>query len=259
MYALMGERRKISTTNLRLCFPEMPETEREELLKNNFKHIGMLLTEAGLSWWGSRKRLEKLAHFNGSGHLEKALAKGKGVILLTCHMTSLELGGQLIAMRFPLQVMYKRSRNILTEAIILRGRQRFTHQVFKHDDIRAMLRGLKEGLAAWYSPDQDFGRQRSVFTEFMGVQAATIRMTAVLAERSGAPVIPYFPIRLPDNKGFEIRILPQLENFPSGDDVKDARAVNALIEEIVRQHPEQYMWLHRRFKTRPEGEPSLYT
>jgi len=259
MYALMGKRRKISATNLQLCFPEMSETERETLLKNNFKHIGMLLTEAGLSWWSSRERLEKLAHFNGSEHLEKALEKGKGVILLTCHMTSLELGGQLVAMRFPLQVMYKRSRNVLTEAIILRGRQRFTHRVFKHDDIRAMLRGLKEGLAAWYSPDQDFGRQRSVFADFMGIQTATVRMTATLAKRSGALVVPYFPIRLPDNKGYEIRILPPLENYPSGDDIKDARKVNAVFEEIVKQYPEQYMWLHRRFKTRPEGEPPLYT
>jgi len=259
MYSLMGKRRKISATNLQLCFPDKSEAERKELLKKNFRHLGMLLTESGFSWWGSRKRLEKLAHFNGNEHLENALARGKGVILLSCHMTSLELGGQLVAMRFPLQVMYKRSRNALTEAIILRGRQRFTHQVFKHGDIRAMLRGLKEGLAALYSPDQDFGRRRSLFAEFMGIQAATVRMTAVLAKRSGAAVIPCFPIRLPDSKGFEIRILPRLENFPTGDDVKDARTVNAVIETIVKQYPEQYMWLHRRFKTRPEGEPPIYT
>lgn len=258
LYHLMRKRRRISAINLQLCFPEKSAEEKEALLKNNFRHLGMLLIDSGLSWWGSRKRLERLAHFSGNEHLEKALAEGKGAILLTCHMTSLELGGQLLAMRYPLQVMYKRSRNALTEAIILRGRQRFTHRVFKHDDIRSMLRGLREGLAAWYSPDQDFGRKRSVFADFMGVPAATVRMTAVLAGRSGAPVIPYFPIRLPDNQGFEIRILPPLMNFPSGDDVKDARAVNTAIEGIVRQYPEQYLWLHRRFKTRPKGAPPVY-
>ena len=258
MHTLMGKRRDISMTNLRLCFPDMDDSERERLLRANFQHLGMLLTESGLSWWGGRERLEKLARFEGESNLEKALEEGKGVILLTGHMTSLELGGQMVALRYPLQVMYKRSRNPLIEAIIRRGRERFTHRVFMHGDLRSMMKGLKENLVTWYAPDQDFGRNRSVFADFMGIQTATINMTAKLAERSGAPVVPYFPIRLPGDQGFEIRFLPRLENFPSGDEVVDARRVNAVIESIVKQYPEQYMWLHRRFKTRPEGEPSVY-
>jgi len=258
MYTLMRKRRDISMTNLKLSFPDMGDTERERLLRTNFQHLGMLLTESGLSWWGDRKRLEKLARFDGESNLDWALQQGKGVILLTGHMTSLELGGQMVALHYPLQVMYKRSKNVLIEAIIRRGRERFTHRVFMHGDMRSMLKGLKENLVTWYAPDQDFGRKRSVFAEFMGVQAATINMTAKLAERSGAPVVPYFPIRLPDDQGFAIRFLPALENFPGGDEIQDARTINATIESIVKQHPEQYMWLHRRFKTRPEGESPIY-
>lgn len=255
----MSRRRSISMTNLRLCFPDLDEFQREELLKANFQHLGMLLTESGMSWWSSRKQLEKLAHFSGENYLQAALQKGRGVILLTGHMTSLEIGGQLVALRYPLQVMYKKSRNVLAEAIILRGRERFTHRVFMHGDMRSMLKGLKENLVTWYAPDQDFGRDRSVFVDFMGIKTATINMTAKLAGRSKAPVIPYFPIRLPNDEGFEIRILPELENFPSGDETEDARIINATIEKIVQEYPEQYMWLHRRFKTRPEGEPEIYS
>jgi len=130
--------------------------------------------------------------------------------------------------------------------------------VFKRQDLRAMLGSLKGNNPVWYAPDQDFGLKQGVFADFLGVPTATLTATAKLAARTGAKVVPFYPIRLPGNAGFEIRILPALEDFPSGDDVADARVTNAVLEEVVREHPEQYLWLHRRFKTRPEGAPAVY-
>ncbi len=258
-----GRRRRIAETNLRLCFPALSEAERQRLLVENFEHIGQAVLETGLSWWGRPERLRALGEIRGLEHLQAALARGKGAILLTGHLTSLDIGGQILALALadtphPLQVMYKRSRNPLIEAMMRRGRERFTRRIFLRQDLRSFLRGLAEGLPTWYAPDQDFGLKQGVFAPFFGVATATLTATARLAARSGAPVVPYFPIRKPDDRGFEIRILPALADFPSGDDVQDATRVNALLEAVVREHPAQYLWLHRRFKTHPPDEPPRY-
>ncbi len=258
-----GKRRRIAATNLRLCFPELDEAARAHLLRQSFEHLGQALLDTGLSWWGSPARLRALGDIRGMDHLQAALARGRGVILLTGHMTALDIGGQILALALadtphPLQVMYKRSRNPLVEAMMRRGRERFTRRIFLRQDLRSFLRGLAEGLPTWYAPDQDFGLKQGVFAPFFGVTTATLTATARLAARSGAPVVPYFPIRKADGSGFEIRILPALTDFPSGDDVRDATRVNALLEAVVREHPAQYLWVHRRFKTQPPDEPPRY-
>ena len=263
MYRVAGKRRKIADTNLRLCFPGLSDQEREKLLRENFQYMGLAIMESGLSWWGKSERLPALGRIKGLQHLEKALQRGKGVILLTGHMTSLDLGGKILALEllnteYPIQAMYKPAHNLLVNTMMVRGRELQVRRLFKHRDIRSFVRGLHEKLPSWYAPDQDFGLKQSVFADFFGVPTATLTSTARIAAKTGAAVVPYFPIRLPGEEGFEIRILPEWENYPSGDDIADARRVNAAIEAIVREYPAQYLWMHRRFKTRPEGFAPVY-
>ena len=263
LYRLAGKRRRIAAINLKVCFPELDDAGREALLRQNFDHLGMEVIETAVSWWGSTRQIRSLGFVTGMEHLQVALDEGKGVILLTGHMTSLDIGGQILAEKLshtahPIYAMYKRSRNPLIEALMLRGRLRYAGAVFKRQDLRTMLRGLAGNHPVWYAPDQDFGLKQGVFADFFGIPTATLTATAKFAARSGARVVPYYPIRLPGNQGFEVRILPALENFPQGVDEADARRTNAILESIVREYPEQYMWVHRRFKTRPDGLPPLY-
>jgi KDO2-lipid IV(A) lauroyltransferase len=263
LYRLAGKRRRIAEVNLELCFPDLDASARAVLLRENFEHLGMAIVDTGVSWWGRDGQLRRMGSITGLPHLLEALEHGKGVILLTGHMVALDVGGQILAETMarhgkPLFAMYKRSRNVLVEVLMLRGRSRYGGLVFKRQDLRAMLRSLAGNHPVWYAPDQDFGLKQGVFADFLGVPTATLTATAKFAAKTGAKVVPYFPIRLPGDQGFEIRIMPALENYPSGDAVADARRSNEVLEEIVRQYPEQYMWQHRRFKTRPEGSPPLY-
>ena len=263
LYRLAGKRRRISEVNLQLCFPDLDAAARTALLQENFQHLGMAILDTGVSWWGSDRQIRDMGTITGLEHLLEALEHGKGVILLTGHMMALDIGGQILAETLsrrgkPLYAMYKRSRNMLVEVLMLRGRGRYGGLVFKRQDLRAMLRSLADNNPVWYAPDQDFGLKQGVFADFLGVPTATLTATAKFAAKTGAKVVPYFPVRLPGDKGFEIRIMPALDDYPSGDDIADARRSNEVLEQIVRQYPEQYMWLHRRFKTRPEGLPPVY-
>ena len=258
MYLLMHKRRCISMANLKLVFPKLEKEQRVVLLKKNFQHLGLMLTDSGFGWWASQKRLKKHIKITGREYLDQALAAGKGVILLTPHTTSLDIGGVVVCLDYPMHVMYKRSSNKLAEAVIRRGRERFCKSMFTHERTRNMFAVLKAGEVLWYSPDQDFGPKRSIFSEFMGVQTATTPATARLAQKTGATVIPFQSFRLPGNHGLEIKFLPPLKNFPTDDMYKNTRAINRSFEDFIHQHPEQYLWLHRRFKTRPDGEPPVY-
>jgi len=263
MYHVTKKRRKIADTNLRLCFPKYSPAERQQLLRDNFKYMGLAVLETGLSWWGNPARLPKLGKIVGMHHLENALQQRKGVILLSGHMTSTDLGGKILGLALantdnPLQVMYKPARNLLINIMMVRGREQQAHRLFKHRDIRSFVRGLQENVPSWYAPDQDFGLKQSVFADFFGVPTATLTVTARIAAKTGAAVVPYFPIRLDNGEGIDIRILPAWKNYPSGDDVVDAQRVNTTIEKVVRKYPAQYLWMHRRFKTRPKGHPPIY-
>ena len=154
--------------------------------------------------------------------------------------------------------MYKKHRNPLFEAVMKQARERNYERAIERHDVRGLLRSLKQGHAVWYAPDQDFGAQHSVFAPFMGVMCATLAAPARLAKLSGAPVVPFFPQRLHDGSGYRLILLPALKDFPGGDDVADATRINDVIEQAVRRAPDQYLWLHRRFKTRPPGAAPLY-
>jgi KDO2-lipid IV(A) lauroyltransferase len=253
LYLLLARRRHIVTTNLKLALPELNEPQRLALAKENFRHTAGALLETPYSWWGAREALQRLTRIEGMEHMTRALAQGRGVIMLGGHFTSMLICGRLLAMQLPFHILVKPAKNPLYEALIRRYRERDYAGVINTDDLRGMVRTLRRGEVVWYSPDQDLGADISVFAPFMGIPTATITATARLAKMSGAPVVPINFERLPDGRGYRLRLLPALENFPSGDDVADATRINRFIEEHVREVPEQYLWAHRRFKTRPDG------
>jgi len=253
-------RRQIARINLERCFPEWSPIQREILLDAHFVSLGIGLFETAMAWWAPDEKLRGLAQVKGAEHLEHALARGKGVILLTGHFTTLELGARFITWQQPFHAMYRPHKNLLYEAIMRRERERRSRlPPLPHEDLRGLLRAFKRGRAVWYAPDQNHGRRNSVFVPFFGIPTCTITATSRLAALSGAAVVPYFPRRLPDMAGYEVVILPALQNFPSGDVVADTTRINALLEKHIRQAPEQYLWVHRRFKTCPPGESSFYS
>lgn len=252
-------RRQITTINLELCFPELDAASRDRLLRQTFHAVGISLMESALSWWASDARLKKLYRMEGEEHLHHALQQGKGVLLLGGHYTTLEISGRLLAFHSTaIQPIYKPAHNILYNDLMVASRTRLFDGLLLNTDFRAILRALKHNKVVWYAPDQDFGREQTVFAPFMGIPAATLTMTSRLAKSSGAAVLPLYSQRLPGTQGFLIRVLPPLQDFPGGDDAADAARVNAVIEQQVREAPEQYLWLHRRFKTRPPGASKLY-
>jgi KDO2-lipid IV(A) lauroyltransferase len=258
LLGLARKRRDIAWTNLALCFPALTEDERRRRLAAHFDSLGTALVETALSWWGPDRRLKPLATVTGLEHLEAALRQGRGAILLSAHFTTLEIGGRLLALHAPFHVLYRDHRNPVIETLQQRARRRRFEKAIPRGDLRGMLASLKQNRPVWYAPDQDFGRDNSVFVPFFGVPAATLTATSRLARLSGAPVVPFFPRRLPGARGYELTLLPALENFPGVDIEQDARRLTGLVEACIRQQPEQYLWVHRRFKTRPPGEPPVY-
>ena len=257
MRPFMDKRKQIAARNIELCFPELSADQRQDLLDNTMQTMGMMTIETALSWWASDKRLEARVRYEGLEHLEQALAKGKGVILLTGHFTSMELGGRLIMLKTPCHVMFHQMKNPLFNAVMMQARTFHSEGIILRDDPKAMIRALRKNKVVWYAPDQDFGRKTSVFARFFGVQAATIPATARIVKISGAAVIPFVPRREQDGS-YTLTIGAALEGFPVGDDIEDAQRINDIIEAEIRKSPEQYLWVHRRFKTQPEGKGLLY-
>ena len=257
-FYLLPQRRRITRTNIGLAFPELDKKTRQKLVRQNFCFATQAVFESALAWWASEQRLKSLVRVEGLEHVDAALEKGKGVILLGGHYTTLEMGGRLVALYIKGFGTYKRAHNPLFEAVMAGNRQRYFAGLIRSTDMRSILRRLKDNKVIWYAPDQDFGIQHSVFAPFMGVPTATLTITARLAERSGSQVLPFYSEQLAGNKGYVLRIAPPLQNYPSDNDIVDATTVNQAIEDQVRRAPAQYLWGHRRFKTRPHGEALFY-
>lgn len=255
---LPGERRHVASVNLALCFPELTAAQHSALLRRHFESLGMSLMETALCWWAPPARLRPLAQVEGLEHLEKALAQGQGAILLIGHFTTMEIVGTLLTMHIPLYVTYRQHKNALFEEVMRHARQSHQAKLIEHGNIRAILRALKANKSLWYSPDQNYAGKHSTFAPFFGLPAATMTATAELARIGGAPVIPLFPERLPGDAGYRITLQPALKGFPAGDVQQDTVRINALFEAQVRCIPEQYLWVHRRFKTRLPGENPVY-
>lgn len=252
MHALLRSRRRIARINLRLCFPELDDKALRDLVRRHFVSLGIGLFDVGMSWWASDARVKALVHIDGLEHLEEAQRGGRGVLLLSGHFPATELTGRVVKLQLPqLAALYRPFRNPLLDELMRRGRGR-TAAVIPKDSMRSLLKALKQGTIAWYAPDQAYRRQHSVLVPFFGEPAMTNAALSHIARLSGAPVVPYFPRRLADGSGYRVTIMPALENFPSGDLARDAQRINALFEERIRLAPDQYYWVHRRFKGRPE-------
>ena len=260
IYALLPARKKrVADVNLQICFPEMPSEERRSMAKRHAGHMGMGGIEAAMSWWWPDRKLQALGTIEGLENVLEPLRQGRGVILLSAHFSMLEIAGQLMAMALPgATVVYRRSENAAFEYVIRKGRERHTEQVIHRDDARAILRSLRHGQVVWYAPDQNYRNPNRVFAPFFGIAAATNPATSRLAAKTGAAVVPFSTIRLPDNTGYLIRVEKALEGFPGTDMTTDATRINAVFERWVRDQPADYFWFHRRFRTRPKGEPKLY-
>jgi KDO2-lipid IV(A) lauroyltransferase len=258
-WRLMGRRREIVRTNLRLCFPQLDEAGREALARAHFSALGSGVFEAGLAWFASDARLAPYFRVEGQEHLDAALTSGCGLLLLTGHFTTLEIGARILCttLRLPFHAMYRPYNNAVLDFCMHRWRERRAQlDALPRDDIRRLIRALREGHAIWYAPDQTLDPKLSVFVPFFGVPTLSLTATSRLARMGRAGVLPYFPRR--DAQGWAIRFLPMLEAFPGEDETADAARINGVLEAGVHLAPAQYFWIHRRFKWRPPGEAKLY-
>ncbi|MXS19426.1 lipid A biosynthesis lauroyl acyltransferase [Pseudomonas oryzihabitans] len=259
-YHVARQRRAIARRNLELCFPQLDERARDRLLRRNFASSAMALLEMAMSWWWPRRRLARLAHIEGLEHLQAAQRDGQGVILMALHFTTLEIGAALLGQRHTIDGMYRQHKNPLFDFIQRSGRERHNLDAtaIEREDVRAMLKVLRAGRAIWYAPDQDYGAKQSLFVPLFGIPAATVTATTKFARLGRARVLPFTQERLADGSGYRLVIHPPLADFPGESEEADCLRINRWVERCVSQLPEQYLWAHRRFKTRPPGEPKLY-
>ena len=259
IYHAIPSRRRAARINIKQAYPDFNEQEIKTLNKKAFKSLGISIFEMGLAWFEKSSILKQHCQIEGKEHIDNAMARNKGVILLTGHFTTLEIGGRLLGFYVDkYNGVFKKAHNPLFNAVMIRYRSIFGNELIDNTNVRGIIRSLKTGHATWFAPDQDFSRQDIVFTPFLGGIASTLTATAKLAKITGAALVPFYPVRLENGKGFKLIVLPALENFPSGDIEADSARVNRTIEKMVYDNPEQYLWSHKRFKRQADGQPSLY-
>ncbi len=260
--ALAKSRRKIALTNLRLCFPQKTEAEREAIVKSHFRAYVQAALEHGFLWRASGERIREYVNLHDE-HEWKKFRDGeikKPVIWLCPHFIGLDAAAIRISVDTSGCSLYSEQSNPDLDAMMLAGRTRFSTSkiIARTEGVKPIIRAMKAGLPFYYLPDMDFGLRDSVFVPFFGVNAATITGVSRLAKLTGAAVVPVIATQRAKGAGYDVRFYPAFENFPSGDDVADARTVNEFIEHRVRENTAQYLWTHKRFKTRPPGEASFY-
>ena len=252
-FHLARARREVARINLDLCFPELSPRQREHLLKQTFLSNGMGVMEVALSWCRDPEDFRDRVTVTGLENLEAAKAMGRGVLLVGAHFSTLEMGGSLFSLFEKMHVTYRKHKNPLFDAVMTNGRKRLFPAVIERENVRDAVRSLRQGHILWYAPDQDYGPRRAVFVPFFGVTAATITATSRFASVNNSPIVLFSHYRIDNNTRYHLDFSPPLEGYPSGDDVADAITINGLIEQAIRRHPEQYLWMHKRFKTQAEG------
>ena len=255
-YRLVPQRRHAAETNLALCFPDMDARSREALVRASFRDLGVGLFEFARAWWGSVTPMRRTVRIEGLAPVQALQAQGRGVLLVSGHFMTLEMCGRLMCDHLPLAGMYRRYRSPVMEWAVRRGRARYAAAMFGNEELRPAMRHLKQGGILWYAPDQDMRGKDTVFAPFFGVPAATITATHQFARLTGCAVVPFFHRR--EGADYVLRLGSPLEDFPSKDALVDSTRVNAAIEAMVLEAPSQYLWIHRRFKRRPEGEAKPY-
>ncbi|RJT46385.1 kdo(2)-lipid IV(A) palmitoleoyltransferase [Rahnella woolbedingensis] len=254
-------KRRVSITrrNLQLCFPELPSDQVEARIVSNFESLGMGLLETGMAWFWSDARVKRWFDVSGLHNLKKAQENKQGVLVIGVHFMSLELGGRAMGLCQPMMAMYRPHNNKAMEFVQTWGRMRSNKAMLDRKDLRGMVHALKKGEAVWFAPDQDYGPRGSVFAPLFAVdQAATTSGTFMLARLAKPALVTVVLVRKALGKGYELVIQPQLQDYPIDDEMAAAAYMNRVIEKEIMRAPDQYLWLHRRFKTRPAGTPSLY-
>ncbi len=255
LYLLAKERRYITATNISLCFPELSESAQRALVLDCFIENGRGLIDTAVGWIREPQQFQSLLRVINREYLEKALAEGKGVILLGAHYTTLDFSANLFSLQIPFGVTYRPHKNPLFDAFMLKGRLKNCNGVFDRYDLRGTIRHLKKNNIIWYAPDQDYGPDHSVYVPFFGQQAATIVAANRLAKISKAPVLLVRHHRVDANKPYEIEFFKFPDTYPGDDDITDTTYMNQQLEAAIRVHPAQYLWMHKRFKSQPEGKP----
>ena len=255
-YRFASERRNVVLTNLRLCFPERSEAEREAMARQHFIVFAKAFLDRTLGWWASKERLQRLIRIQGVDNLTDP--EGRPIILLSPHFVGLDAGATRISMYVPGCTVYSRQKNQVLDKLLYDGRGRFTDTVMlsRKDGMRKIVKAMKDGYRFYYLPDMDFGPKESIFVPFFGVQAATIPALSRLVRLTGAKVVACITRQVPD--GYEVEVMPAWDNFPGESVEADTEFMNRFIESQVLRMPEQYFWLHKRFKTRPPGEQKVY-
>lgn len=259
LYRLARRRRQIARCNIDLCFPELSEQAREQMTRGVMESVGIAFFETGMAWFWPKSRLQKLFSIDGLEHLHNAQREGQGVLLIGLHFTHIDIGAKLLGLEYSIDGSYRPHNNPVYDYVQRTGRSRHCAEgkAIPRDDVRAMIKALRAGRAIWYAPDQDYGPKHSIFVPLFNVPAATITAGSQLARMGKARVMGFTQTRKPDG-GYHLQIYPPLQEFPSGDETADAIRINAFVEARIAEQPEQYLWVHRRFKTRPEGESDLY-
>lgn len=253
---LIGKRRRVALINIQLCFPEYTKEEQRAMLRRHFRSVGMGAMETAICWWGRDAVVRRLSSIEGLDNLRTAADRGKGIILLSAHFTSLELGirmGQSYLRELGIETtgMYKPPHDpVVNHVMRTRRDTQIGGQSIPNQDVKGFLRALKRGHAVWYAGDQKASARHGELIDFFGQPAMTHVAISRLAKMTGATILPFFTLRREDGHGYRLIVQPPLEDFPSGDDIADARRINGLVEDVVRQAPEQYFWLHQRFRVK---------
>lgn len=256
-YTLFPYRRHIAATNLRLCFPELSEEERRALLKRHYQAMGIGIFELAAAWYKPQGELNSAAEVVGLENLQQVAENGRGALLLTAHFTTLEIAGRILLGHHAFSCLYRKPNQPVIAAEMTRQRERRMREVIHFDQMPELIRALRAGEMIWYAPDQGKRIKYSALVPFFGEPAVTNTATGRIARMGRAAIVPFFGYRLPDGR-YRIEILPELTDLPTDDEEADALAINQLIEQYIRKAPDQYFWLHKRFKRRGEGLPDVY-
>ncbi|NIF24084.1 MULTISPECIES: kdo(2)-lipid IV(A) palmitoleoyltransferase [Pantoea] len=255
----LQRRERITRRNIELCFPGISDEEAEKMIAANFASLGMALAETGIAWFWSDRKVKKLFQVSGLHNLHSAQDQKRGVMVIGVHFMSLELGGRISGLCQPMMAMYRPHNNRAMEWAQTKGRMRSNKAMIDRRDLRGMVQALKQGESVWFAPDQDYGPKGSTFAPLFAVEkAATTNGTFVLSRLARPAMLTIVLIRNSAKDGYKLIIGPTLENYPHDDEAAAAAYMNKVIESEILRAPEQYLWLHRRFKTRPPGEASLY-
>ncbi len=251
LYYVLRNRRHVAAVNLRLCFPDMSETRRDQLVRGAFKNFGAGLIETAMGWWTADKKIHQRVSYEGREHLDAAIAQGKGVILVGAHFSCLDLAGKLVNRYYDIHAVYRRQKNQLVDYALRRGRSTAVLSLIDNRNTRQIIKTIRSGGVVWFAPDHDMGEKVSVFAPFFEHDAATVTATAKFVKMTGAPVVFCANHRTPDNNGYVVRMKPIVADFENSDDVSIATLVNKTIADHILIDPAQYYWFHRKFKTQP--------